>query len=80
MTNTISTNKHDLLRTIFLLAWPAILQEALQTIVQYIDTAMVGRIGADASAAVGLTTSMTWLVNSLPLPLVSACWPASLNP
>lgn len=64
MTNAISAQRRSLLHTIFLLAWPAILQEALQTIVQYIDTAMVGRIGADASAAVGLTTSMTWLVNS----------------
>lgn len=64
MTNAISSKNRSLLHTILLLAWPAILQEALQTIVQYIDTAMVGRIGADASAAVGLTTSMTWLVNS----------------
>ncbi len=64
MSNKIFTKNRDLLRTIILLAWPAILQEALQTIVQYIDTAMVGQIGADASAAVGLTTSMTWLVNS----------------
>ena len=35
----------------------------LQTLVQYIDAAMVGRIGADATATVGMSTSVTWLVN-----------------
>lgn len=49
---------------IMTLALPTIIEQALQTIVQYTDTAMVGRLGADASAAVGLTTSITWLVNS----------------
>lgn len=51
------------LLTICALAWPTIVEQALQTAVQYIDTAMVGRIGANASAAVGLTTTMMWLVN-----------------
>lgn len=45
------------------LAWPAVTELALQTIVQYADTAQVGAIGANASAAVGLTTSMMWLIN-----------------
>ena len=53
-----------LLALICALAWPTIVEEALATIVQYADSAMVGRIGAHASAAVGLTTTMTWLVNS----------------
>ena len=35
------------------LAWPAIIQEAMNTIVTYVDTAMVGAMGATASAAVG---------------------------
>mgnify|MGYP002552438549 FL=1 len=54
----------QLFRTVFYLSWPAIVEQALQTLVQYIDTAMVGRIGAQASAAVGLTSTMTWLVNA----------------
>lgn len=33
------------------LAWPAIIQEAMNTIVTYVDTAMVGAMGATASAA-----------------------------
>ena len=53
-----------LLALICALAWPTIVEEALATVVQYADSAMVGRIGAHASAAVGLTTTMTWLVNS----------------
>lgn len=65
--NKISTHFREnksLFRMIFLLAWPAVVEQALQTIVQYIDTAMVGRINANASAAVGLSVTMTWVVNS----------------
>ena len=47
------------------LAWPAIIQEAMNTIVTYVDTAMVGAMGATASAAVGLTSSVTWLLGSI---------------
>ena len=44
-----------------LLAWPAIVEQVMLTAVQYVDTAMVGRLGADATAAVGLTTAPTWM-------------------
>ena len=47
------------------LAWPAVIQEALSTIVTYVDTAMVGALGATASAAVGLTGSVNWLFSSI---------------
>ena len=53
-----------MLRSLFLLAGPTVIEQALQTVVQYADTAMVGQIGAQASAAVGLTITVTWLVNS----------------
>ena len=46
------------------LSWPTIVEQALQTVVQFADSAMVGRIGAQASASVGMTASVTWLVNS----------------
>ena len=52
-------------RAIGRLAWPAIVQEALATLVVYADTAMVGALGANASAAVGLTATVGWLVSSL---------------
>ena len=49
------------MRTILHLAWPTVVEQALQTVVSYADTAQVGAIGAQASASVGLTTSMMWL-------------------
>ena len=52
------------LKTIVLLAWPTVLEQILQTIVQYVDSAMVGRIGPHATAAVGCTTTINWLINS----------------
>lgn len=54
----------SLMMTIIALAWPAMVEQALQTIVQYADSAMVGRLGVQATAAVGLTTTVTWLTNS----------------
>jgi len=50
--------------TIITLAWPTIVEQAMQTLVQYIDTAMVGALGTDATAAVGATTTVNWLVGS----------------
>ena len=54
----------SLLPAIIILAWPTMLEQLLQTAVQYIDTAMVGAIGDYATAAVGSTTTVNWLVNS----------------
>ena len=49
---------------ILTLAWPTMLEQLLQTAVQYIDTAMVGSLGTQATAAVGATTTVNWLVGS----------------
>lgn len=57
------------LKRIFLLAWPAILQEGLSVVVSYVDTAMVGALGAHASAAVGLTVSVVWLIGGIAIAL-----------
>ena len=46
------------------LAWPTMLEELMQTAVQYIDTAMVGSLGTHATAAVGATTTVNWLISS----------------
>lgn len=53
-----------LIPTIFALAWPTMLEQLMQTAVQYIDTAMVGTLGTDATAAVGATTTVNWLIGS----------------
>lgn len=50
--------------TIFTLAWPTMVEQLLQTAVQYIDTAMVGSLGTYATAAVGATSTVSWLVGS----------------
>ena len=46
------------------LAWPTIVEQIMQTAVQYIDTAMVGAIGTHATAAVGATGTVGWLIIS----------------
>ncbi len=50
--------------TILSLAWPTMLEQLMQTAVQYIDTAMVGSLGTTATAAVGATTTVNWLIGS----------------
>ncbi|MCM1227434.1 MAG: MATE family efflux transporter [Clostridium sp.] len=53
-----------LLPVILALAWPTMLEQFLQTAVQYIDTAMVGSLGTRATAAVGATSTVNWLISS----------------
>ena len=50
--------------TILTLAWPTIIEQVMQTAVQYIDTAMVGALGTQATAAVGATGTVGWMVVS----------------
>ena len=52
------------LKNIITLAWPTMLEQLMQTLVQYIDLIMVGSLGTVATAAVGSTTTVNWLVNS----------------
>ncbi|MBQ1871985.1 MAG: MATE family efflux transporter [Lachnospiraceae bacterium] len=59
-----ATSKKAMIALIATLAWPTILEQFLQTIVVYADTAMVGQLGKEASAAVGLITPVTWLTNA----------------
>ena len=54
----------ELLPTILALAWPTMLEQLMGTAVQYIDTAMVGSLGTHATAAVGATGTVGWLVGS----------------
>ncbi len=60
----LNKRRQALLPVILALAWPTMLEQLLQTAVQYIDTAMVGTLGTAATAAVGSTTTVNWLVNS----------------
>ena len=50
--------------TVFRLAGPTMLEQLMQTAVQYVDTAMVGALGTAATAAVGSTVTVNWLIGS----------------
>ncbi|MCQ2514822.1 MAG: MATE family efflux transporter [Ruminococcus sp.] len=47
------------------LSIPAILAQISSIVMQYIDASMVGQLGADDSAAIGLVSSTTWLFGGL---------------
>ena len=55
----ISTSQQ--VKKIMLLSLPAILSQVSSTVMQYIDASMVGSLGADASASIGLVSSTTWM-------------------
>lgn len=52
-------------RTVLLLAWPAILEQVMQTMVSYVDTAMVGSMGVNAAGSVTINTTLLWLINGI---------------
>lgn len=58
--------RKEVFRTLVKLSIPTIIEEILATLMQYVDTAMVGNLGEQATAAVSVTTTVTWLVNSIP--------------
>ncbi len=47
------------------LSMPGILAQISEIVMQYIDAAMVGSLGAAASASIGLVSSSTWLFGGL---------------
>lgn len=51
------------LTRVWRLSVPAILTQITSIVMQYIDSAMVGRLGPGASAAIGLVSSSTWLMS-----------------
>ena len=55
----------NMMKVILTLAWPTMLEQLMQTAVQYVDTAMVGSLGTEATAAVGATTTVGWLVGGM---------------
>lgn len=49
------------LRLTVLLSVPAVIAQLSSIVMQYIDAAMVGSLGAEASASIGLVSTTTWL-------------------
>ncbi len=63
--NASSLNFARMLRIVISLSIPAIIAQITTVIMQYIDAAMVGSLGAGASAAIGLVSTSTWLLGGL---------------
>src|SRR5690606_16624070 len=57
--------KGSLVQSLFTLAWPIIMANILQTAYQLIDTFWLGRLGANAVAAVSISFPILFLVLSL---------------
>lgn len=60
-----SLSRGQILRMVVVLSLPTILAEISSIVMQYIDTAMVGGLGANASASIGIVQSTTWLTSGL---------------
>lgn len=58
------TTREQILLTLQL-SWPAIVAQLASIMMQLIDAAMVGQLGSNQSAAIGLVASTTWLFNEL---------------
>lgn len=54
-----------IIKNIYILSWPAILEQLLIGFATLLDAAMVGRIGAEATAAVGINIAVIWLINGV---------------
>ena len=53
------------LRLAMLLSVPAVIAQLSSIVMQYIDASMVGHLGAEASASIGLVSTSTWLFSGL---------------
>ena len=50
-------------KVILWLAWPLFLEQILSTLVSFVDNAMVGSLGASASASISISNSFVFLIN-----------------
>ena len=65
--------RHGVLTGLLRLAAPAIAQQILGTLLQYVDTAMVGHLGEAATAAVSTSTSVNWMIYAIPTAFAVGC-------
>ena len=66
------TYRNNIIKSLITLAIPTLIEHILDTLMQYVDTAMVGKLGEDATAAVSTTTTVSWLTSGLPWALAMA--------
>ncbi len=55
----------NLLRVFITLALPTVFEQLLSTLLQYVDTAMVGHLGAEATASISLSATYSWFFGSI---------------
>lgn len=66
MTSVIQKNNYqNKIFNVFRLSVPAILTQLATIIMQYIDSAMVGSLGENASASIGLVSTSIWLFSGI---------------
>lgn len=58
-------SRHEQIKLVAALSVPAMLAQLTSIVMEYIDASMVGSLGANASAAIGLVASSTWLLGGL---------------
>ena len=58
----INDTKRGIINNMIYLSIPTVLEEIMATLLQYVDTAMVGHLGEEATAAVSTTTTIGWLI------------------
>ena len=63
MTETLTSKRR--LPVLWHLTWPAIIEQLLSMLVSFVDTAMVGSLGAQSTAAVSVVSSSIWLINGI---------------
>ena len=61
----VADESRSTMKTIILLAWPVFLEQIMTTLVSYADTAMVGSLGAWATASVTISNSPIFLLNGI---------------
>lgn len=63
--NQAVLSKKEKIQIIIQLSIPTILSQISSIIMQYIDAAMVGHLGPDASASIGIVSTSSWLLSGL---------------
>ncbi|MBO6046744.1 MAG: MATE family efflux transporter [Erysipelotrichaceae bacterium] len=60
--NGESLSQKEMIITVLLLSGPSIMAQLTTVIMQYLDAAMVGRLGSSQAASIALVSSSTWLI------------------
>ncbi len=64
-------SRRDQILLIWSLSLPTMLSQISTIILSYVDASMVGRLGAESAASIGLVSSTTWLIGGLTAAIAS---------